>query len=257
MLDIQGLVCGYGNLPVIHDLSLRVEQGESVAVFGGNGVGKSTLLKTIAGWLPVQEGSISWRGERVSGRDPVFGARMGIGFVPQENKVFPSLSVGENLDLAADFRPGGREKLSEIYERFPILLERRRQKAGSLSGGERQLLAVESALLMNPDLLLLDEPTTGLSPVATDRLTEVISDVVKEGITLVWVVEQDPDVALAIVDRAHVMAGGELVAEFKGADLKGADLASLLLGGHEEETVQPSRGAQGATAPAPERRSRA
>lgn len=238
VLEIDRLVCGYGNLPVIHGMSLRVEEGGSVAIFGGNGVGKSTLLKTIAGWLPVQSGSISWKGRSVSGRDAVYAAKAGIGFVPQENKVFASLTVEENLDLAAEFRPGSERKLAEIYERFPILLERRRQKAGSLSGGERQLLAVVSALLMEPQLLLLDEPTTGLSPVAIERLTEVINDVIREGITLVWVVEQDPDVALSMVDHAHVMAGGELVASFEGQDLQGADLAKLLLGGQEEVVVK-------------------
>jgi ABC-type branched-subunit amino acid transport system ATPase component len=238
MLEIDSLVTGYGNLPVIHGLSLKVEEGSSIAIFGGNGVGKSTLLKAIAGWLPVQAGSIRWAGETVSDRDAVFAARAGIGFVPQEYKVFATLSVEENLDLAADFKPTGDARLREIYERFELLWERRRQKAGSLSGGERQLLAVVSALLMEPRLLLLDEPTTGLSPVATERLCEVILDVVREGITLVWVVEQDPDVALEIVDSAQVMAGGELVASFNKDELGSADLAKLLLGGVNEEVVQ-------------------
>lgn len=238
MLEIDSLVTGYGNLPVIHGLSLRVEEGSAVAIFGGNGVGKSTLLKTVAAWLPVQSGSISWAGQNLSGRDAVFAARAGIGFVPQENKVFPSLTVQENLDLAADFKSGGEQRLKEIYERFPVLFERQRQKAGSLSGGERQLLAVLSALLMEPQLLLLDEPTTGLSPVATQRLTEVIRNIVRQGITLVWVVEQDPDVVLEIVDRAHVMAGGELVASFEKEDLRSTDLAQLLLGAQEEVVQQ-------------------
>jgi len=238
VLEIDQLVCGYGNLPVIHGISLTVEEGKSIAIFGGNGVGKSTLLKTIAGWLPVQAGSISWRGLTLSGHDAVYAARAGIGFVPQENKVFASLSVEENLDLGTDFQPGGAKRRDEIYERFPMLWERRRQKAGSLSGGERQLLAVVSALLMEPQLLLLDEPTTGLSPVAVERLTPVIKDVIREGITLVWVVEQDPDVALTMVDHAHVMAGGELVASFEGEDLQGADLTKLMLGGQEEMVVE-------------------
>lgn len=238
MLTIDELVCGYGNLPVIHGMSLTVEEGQSIAIFGGNGVGKSTLLKTIAGWLPVQSGSISWRDQRVSDHDAVFAARAGIGFVPQENKVFSSLSVGENLDLAADFHEGGERGLDDIYQRFPVLHARRRQKAGSLSGGERQLLAVVSALLMEPKLLLLDEPTTGLSPVAIERLTDVIQDVVAQGITLVWVVEQDPDVALSIVDKAHVMAGGELIASFEPQELAGVDLPSLLLGGQETQSIK-------------------
>jgi branched-chain amino acid transport system ATP-binding protein len=222
-------------------MSLTVEEGQSVAIFGGNGVGKSTLLKAIAGWLPAQSGSISWREHRVSDRDALFATRAGIGFVPQENKVFSSLSVRENLDLAADFRRGQSGRLEEIFERFPILFERQRQKAGSLSGGERQLLAVVSALLMEPELLLLDEPTTGLSPVATQRLTEVIGDIARQGITLVWVVEQDPDVALEIVDRAHVMAGGELIGSFDKVELKSADLTKLLLGGQEEMVQEVTR----------------
>ena len=241
MLRIESLVTGYGNLPVIHGMSLDVEEGESVAILGGNGVGKSTLLKTIAGWLPVQSGSIMWRDQRLSEHDAVFAARAGVGFVPQENKVFASLSVRENLDLAADFRRGDPGELDEIFERFPILYERQRQKAGSLSGGERQLLAVISALLMEPQLLVLDEPTTGLSPVAIQRLTGVISDIVARGITLVWVVEQDPDVALELIDRAHVMAGGELIASFDKGDLRSADLAALLLGGQEEVVQEISR----------------
>jgi ABC-type branched-subunit amino acid transport system ATPase component len=243
MLEIDSLVTGYGNLPVIHGVSLKVEEGSSVAIFGGNGVGKSTLLKAIAAWLPVQAGSISWAGQNLSDRDAVFAARAGIGFVPQENIVFASLSVEENLDLAADFKRNGGARLNEIYERFPMLFERKRQKAGSLSGGERQLLAVVSALLMEPQLLLLDEPTTGLSQVATQLLKDVIRDVVREGITLVWVVEQDPDVVREIVDRAHVMAGGELIASLNKKELQSIDVAKLLLGSQEEVVQEVSRSA--------------
>ena len=243
MLEINSLVTGYGNLPVIHEVSLKVEEGSSVAIFGGNGVGKSTLLKAIAAWLPVQAGSIIWAGKRLSDRDAVFAAHAGVGFVPQENKVFASLSVEENLDLAADFRRSGAGRLNEVYERFPVLFERKSQKAGSLSGGERQLLGVVSALLMEPQLLLLDEPTTGLSPVATERLTEVIKEVVRDGITLIWVVEQDPDVVREIVDRAHVMAGGELIASFDKKELQSIDLAKLLLGGQEEVVQEVGRNA--------------
>jgi ABC-type branched-subunit amino acid transport system ATPase component len=156
MLAIDELVCGYGNLPVIHGMSLKVAEGDSIAIFGGNGVGKSTLLKTIAGWLPVQSGSITWRETRISDHDAVFAAKAGVGFVPQDNKVFASLTVAENLELAADFHEGGHKRLADVYENFPILFERKRQKAGSLSGGERQLLAFVSSIIMEPQLMVLD-----------------------------------------------------------------------------------------------------
>ena len=230
MLQVDSLVCGYGSLPVIHGLSLEVAEGEAVAIIGANGAGKSTLLKTISRWLPVDSGSIRWDDEDVTSWDPVRVTKAGLAFVPQDNKVFPDLSVGANLQISADLRPDGARRLAEAYERFPLLRERQRQKAGSLSGGERQLVAVTSALILAPRVVLLDEPTTGLSPVMVDQVTDLIRAVIDSGVGVVWVVEQDPDTAFEIVDRAYVMAGGRIAATLVGEQLRTADVSSILLG---------------------------
>ncbi len=231
MLQVEGLVCGYGSLPVIYGIGMEVGEGEAVAILGANGAGKSTLLKAIARWLPVDAGVIRWGGQDASHWDPVQITKAGLGFVPQDNKVFPGLSVGMNLQISADLRPDGAERLAEVYDRFPLLRERQRQKAGSLSGGERQLVAVVSALILAPRLVLLDEPTTGLSPVMVDQVTDLIRSVIDDGVSVVWVVEQDPQTAFEIVDRAYVMTGGSVAASFVGDELRSADVSSILLGG--------------------------
>jgi branched-chain amino acid transport system ATP-binding protein len=231
MLEVDGLVCGYGSLPVIHGLSFGLEVGESIAILGANGAGKSTLLKTVARWLPVQAGAIRWDGHDATAWSPEHMTKAGLAFVPQDNKVFPALSVAENLEISADLHADGRNRLADAYARFPLLRERQNQKAGSLSGGERQLVAVLSALILSPKLLVLDEPTMGLSPVMVERVTELIRSVIDSGVSVVWVVEQDPETALEVVDRAYVMAGGRLGQSLSGQALKTTDLSSVLLGG--------------------------
>jgi branched-chain amino acid transport system ATP-binding protein len=231
MLEIEDLVCGYGSLPVIHGLGFTVKAGESIAILGANGAGKSTLLKAVAGWLPVDAGSIRWDDQDATGWSPEQMTKAGLAFVPQENKVFPALTVGDNLEISADLRPDGRERLAEAYERFPLLRERHKQRAGSLSGGERQVVAVLSALILSPKLLVLDEPTMGLSPVMVDRVSDLIRSVIDSGVSVIWVVEQDPETALEVVDRAYVMAGGRLSASLDGQNLDATALTSALLGG--------------------------
>lgn len=213
MLEVEKLVCGYGNLPVLHGLDFKIGDHESVAILGANGAGKSTFLRAISRSLPVISGVIRWRDTEVQSWPAWRAAQTGIGYVPQDHNVFPAMTVYENLALAAESRPDGRAQLAEFIDRFPILEARAKQLAGTLSGGERQLVALVSALLMDPKLLLLDEPTTGLAPIVVENLSELIRQVVTSGVAVVWVVEQDPAVALKIVDRAYTMAAGEFVAE--------------------------------------------
>jgi ABC-type branched-subunit amino acid transport system ATPase component len=211
-LRARDLVSGYGKSQVLHDVDFDVSDGELVAVLGPNGAGKSTLMKTLGRVLPVMSGTLSLDSEPMDAWRPRQAVAAGIGYVPQERNVFGELTVAENLTLA-----GGEsvpELLDTVFDRFPILQQRSQQSAGSLSGGERQALAVSMAVLGRPKLLLLDEPTTGLSPLASASLTEWIVDVAQSGVSVVWIVEQNPESVLAAASRAYVLAGG--VVRFTG-----------------------------------------
>ncbi|MFB3739227.1 MAG: ABC transporter ATP-binding protein [Candidatus Velamenicoccus archaeovorus] len=231
MLEVRQLVCGYGNLPVLHGMDFDLQEHGSVAILGANGAGKSTFLKALSRSLPVLSGTIHWMGENITSWTAWEAARNGIGYVPQESNVFPLLSVSENLELAADLHPQGRLRMAEYLERFPVLGRRSRQLAGTLSGGERQMVAVGMALLMGPRLLLLDEPTSGLAPLAVEALAGLVRDVIVSGVAVVWVVEQDPEIALEIVDRAYVMAGGGFVSEVATGHIEDRRLLEQLLTG--------------------------
>ncbi len=220
LLEVHDLVAGYGSLEVVRGATLQVDAGEIVAIVGPNGAGKTTLLKAIARSLPVQRGTLKFLDEDISGLPQTKISARGIGYVPQRANVFPDLSVAENLQVswrgsAADLR---RESES-IYDRFPRLLERKKQAASTLSGGERQMLAIACALLARPSLLLLDEPTTGLAPIV---VRERISDILRlrdEGAGVLWVIEEHPRICLPAVDKVHFMADGNLAAPIPAADL--------------------------------------
>lgn len=209
-LEVRDLVSGYGQLPVLHGVSLEVAQGQVVAIVGPNGAGKSTLLKTLAGFLPVMSGEVTLDGEPYQRHDGLWTTRRGVILVPQTGNVFSDLTVDENLRLASYGQKQPRKAIEQATERFPVLAERASQTAGSLSGGERQALAVISALLMEPSVLLLDEPTTGLSPLAAQATAELIDDAIERGVGVAWVVEQMPELALKRAEQAYFMESGRV-----------------------------------------------
>jgi ABC-type branched-subunit amino acid transport system ATPase component len=211
VLEVRGLVAGYGRLAVLHEVDFELATGESAAVMGANGAGKSTLMKAISKSIPVMAGSVRWNGDDLSHRSAAAVARSRVAYVPQEANVFAELTVRDNLMLGADVHSDPAPRVDTMMERFPLLRERARQQAGTLSGGERKILAVTSSLLMGPELLLLDEPTSGMAPKMSALVRDVIVSIIGEGMSVLWVVEQEPEIALEVVDRAFVMAGGEIV----------------------------------------------
>ncbi|OLN32658.1 ABC transporter ATP-binding protein [Desulfosporosinus metallidurans] len=216
LLKCKSVESGYGKIPILHGVELRVEESEMVAVLGPNGAGKSTLMKTIAGILPLMKGQILFKEEDISPLKHHALASRGLGYVPQEKNVFADLTVAENLELGAFTIKNPKEAIETIYHRFPKLKERCKQKAGTLSGGERQLLAVGSALLLNPRLLILDEPTSGLSPQATETMINLISKIRDDGTAVIWVVEESPKEVLAHVDRVYLLESGLVRKEGSG-----------------------------------------
>ncbi len=210
MLSVDHLSTGYGEIQVLHDISFSVEN-EIFAVLGANGAGKTTLLKSLAKLLPLQSGLVSWRGQDITQTQAYDLTRLGLAYVPQEANVFPRLSVAENLSLGALVGTRGKEeRLDEIYALFPQLAERREQAAGSLSGGEGQMLAVGRALMQDPEIILLDEPSTGLSPHFVDILFEkVVEARTEKGMTII-LAEQNAKKTLEIADRVLVLSLGRM-----------------------------------------------
>lgn len=209
-LAVKNLHSGYGDVEVLQDISFVVEN-EIFAVLGANGAGKTTLLKTLAKLLPVSSGSLEWAGEDVT-QTPAFDlTHKGVAFVPQEHNVFPDLSVAENLSLGALVGARSKEeRLAEVFELFPRLADRRAQAAGSLSGGEGQMLAVGRALMQDPKIILLDEPSAGLSPLFVDILFEKIADTrTNRGVAIV-LAEQNAVKTLEIADRVLVLSLGQI-----------------------------------------------
>ncbi|MBU6497266.1 MAG: ATP-binding cassette domain-containing protein [Rhodospirillales bacterium] len=218
LLKLSGVSVGYGAIQVVKSLSMHVDKGEIVAVLGANGAGKSTLLRTISGVLRPSEGEITWRGEAIQGSPAHQIARQGIVHVPEGRGIFPELTVEETLLLGQFARPRGtpsaRPKISlgDVFELFPILAERSRQLAGTLSGGQQQMLAISRGLLAQPLLLMLDEPLLGLSPALSQEVLARLRRIVSLGVA-VLLVEQNASAAMGVADRVHVMSGGELVME--------------------------------------------
>ncbi|HUR74085.1 MAG TPA: ABC transporter ATP-binding protein [Sporichthya sp.] len=212
MLELKGVGAGYGRLPVLFDINLEVDQGQMVSVLGSNGAGKSTLLKTILGAIPPSKGEIIFRRQRVSGMPAHKRVGMGISLSPEGRQVFPSLSVRENL-ITGSYgvsTPNMREQFERVYELFPRLKERQNQAAGSLSGGEQQMLAVSRALMSRPRLLLVDELSLGLAPVIAERLYSALRALCDEGLSVVMV-EQFHLVAVGFSDKQYVMEKGRFV----------------------------------------------
>lgn len=231
LLEVNDVVSGYGKIPILHDVNLHVNEGEMVAVIGANGAGKSTLMHTISGLLPTTKGSIYFKGERIDNKSPSEIAKMGLGYVPQRKNVFADLTVQENLEMGAYTLKNSQNRIDEMLELFPRLKERINQKAGTLSGGERQMLALSSALIVNPKFLLLDEPITGLAPQIIKGLIEMIVQICKQGTMILWVVEENPKDVLVHADRVYLMESGVMKLERTGKEfLEEEDLEQLFLG---------------------------
>jgi len=216
LLELAGVMAGYDKKEVLHGVSLHVEEGEIVALLGPNGAGKTTTLKVIFGLLRSSRGRILYGGRGIEGARPSENVRRGMALVPQGGRVFAPLSVVENLELGAYLLRGQEEfrgRLQDVYALFPRLSERKFQRAGSLSGGERQMLSVSRALILRPRLLLLDEPSEGLSPLLVREVISALADIRKRLGTTMLIVEQNVRAALSIADRAYVMRLGQVVVE--------------------------------------------
>ncbi len=215
ILEISGLRSGYGKMEILHGIDLDVNEGEIVAVLGPNGAGKTTLLNTIFGLTTIHAGEIRFRGQSIVGLKPYRIVRLGLGYAPQLNNVFPNMTVLENLQMGAYLRgsdPDVEKDIEEVFQLFPEIARRKHQKARTLSGGERQMLAVARALMSRPKILLLDEPTTGLAPKAASILMKKIAEIRDKGVTIL-VVEQNVHKALEVADRAYVLVSGRIVRE--------------------------------------------
>ncbi len=204
----QGMTGGYGTVDILHDCTIAVEKGEIAVIVGPNGAGKSTAMKAVFGMLNIHSGSVLLDGEDITGLSPQDRVARGMAFVPQTNNVFPSMSVEQNLEMGAFLRRDDINKtMDEVYSLFPILGDKRRQNAGELSGGQRQQVAVGRALMTKPKLLMLDEPTAGVSPIVMDELFDLIIDIARTGLSILMV-EQNARQALNIADKGYVLVQG-------------------------------------------------
>ncbi len=208
MLELRDVHAYYGNSHVLHGVTLRVDKGEIVSLLGRNGAGKTTTILAIMGYLPPAPGVVVYRGRDLTGVPPHAMAAQGFGFVPQERGIFPSLTVEENLTVAAR-RRSGRWTLAEAYRLFPRLEERRANLGFQLSGGEQQMLSIARALMLNPDVILLDEPSEGLAPIIVEEIVSVLHRIREEGLAIL-LVEQNLRVALDLADRHYVMSKGQV-----------------------------------------------
>ena len=219
-LEVEGVHTYYGESHVLQGISLRVDPGEVLAILGRNGMGKTTLIRTIVGFTPPREGRVLYEGTEITRLPPFRMVALGMALVPQGRRVFPSLSVRENLDVAR--RGEGRWTLEQVYALFPRLGERAGNRANKLSGGEQQMLAIGRALMSNPDLLLMDEPTEGLAPLLVREVGRVIGELKRSGLSIL-LVEQNLALALSVADRVHVLSRGQIVHSGTPAELMGND----------------------------------
>ena len=219
-LEVEGVHTYYGESHVLQGISLRVDRGEVLAILGRNGMGKTTLIRTIVGFTPPREGRVLYEGTEITRLPPFRMVALGMALVPQGRRVFPSLSVRENLDVAR--RGEGRWSLEQVYALFPRLRDRAGNRANKLSGGEQQMLAIGRALMSNPDLLLMDEPTEGLAPLLVREVGRVITEVKRSGLSIL-LVEQNLALALSVADRVHVLSRGQIVHSGTPAELMGND----------------------------------
>jgi branched-chain amino acid transport system ATP-binding protein len=221
LLEIDNIVVGYGRIEALHGISLAVDEGEVVALIGANGAGKTTTMRAISGLRPLSSGAIRFNGEDISKLRADLRVRRGLCQSPEGRGIFPGMTVGENLDMGAYTRrdkAGIAADLERVFGLFPRLQERRKQTAGTLSGGEQQMLAIGRALMSSPKLLLLDEPSMGLAPMLIQQIFNIITEISKQGTTIL-VVEQNAQQALSRADRAYVMETGAIVKAGTGHDL--------------------------------------
>ena len=233
MLELKNARIGYGPVSVVHDLTISVGASEAVFLVGPNGAGKSTTLRGIIGHNPLTSGSITWEGKDISRLAPHKRARLGIALVPEGRHVFPQLSVLENLEVAARVGPNTRvkERIEGIFDRFPRLAVRRSQRAGLLSGGEQQMLAIGRALVQEPRLLVIDELSLGLAPVVYQQVGESVRDLARDGLS-VLLVEQNAVLAMKICSRGYLLSRGTAVLEGTVEELKAkSEMRDLYLGG--------------------------
>jgi branched-chain amino acid transport system ATP-binding protein len=213
MLELKNVKTFYGNIQALKGIDLRVEEGEIITLIGANGAGKTTTLMSICGIVPPRTGEILFRGNPIHGTKPDRIVSLGICQVPEGRRIFPYLTVMENLDLGAYLRrdkAGIKQDLDYIFELFPILAERRHQAGGTLSGGEQQMLAISRSLMARPRLLLMDEPSLGLAPLVVKQIFEIIAKVNEENKTTIFLVEQNANLALKVAHRGYVMETGKI-----------------------------------------------
>ena len=219
LLRLESVDTYYGPIHILQDVNLEVKQGELVCLLGGNASGKSTTLKTVLGIVRPRNGTVRFEGEDVTSRTTSYRIGKGISIVPENRRLFGPMSVLENLQMGAFLHGGGtKEAFDRVYDLFPLLYERRSQLAGTLSGGEQQMVAMGRALMGKPKLLLMDEPSMGLAPILVERSFEIIQQVHESGVAML-IVEQNANVSLSIADRGYVLSTGRLVLEGKASDL--------------------------------------
>ena len=220
MLKVENINVYYGAIHAVKDISFEVNEGEVVTLIGANGAGKSTTLQTISGLLHSRTGSIEFCGENIAGMPAYKLVGKGLAQVPEGRRIFLQMSVEENLDMGGYTRPNGEldDSIAQVYEQFPRLKERRKQIAGTLSGGEQQMLAMGRALMSKPKLLMLDEPSMGLAPILVEQIFEIIQSLHKAGTTIL-LVEQNAQMALSVADRGYVLETGKIVTTGTGAAL--------------------------------------
>ena len=221
MLTVEGLTCRYGKVAAVRDLSLEVRRGELVTLIGANGAGKTTTLKSISGLLTPAAGRVTFEGEDITYASPRRILQLGIAHCPEGRRIFPYMTVRENLDMGCYLRTdtsGIAADMDRLFERFPVLEERREQAAGTLSGGEQQMLAISRALMSRPKLVLFDEPSVGLAPNIVERTFDIIRSIRADGVT-VMMVEQNAFAALDLADRAYVLEQGRVALAGTGAEL--------------------------------------
>ena len=233
MLKVNDINVYYGSIHAIKDISFEVRNGQIVTLVGANGAGKSTTLQTISGLLHSKTGSIEFLGKHLAGVAPHKIVEHGLAHVPEGRRVFLQMSVEENLEMGAYTRPRSEidDGIADVYSRFPRLKERRKQVAGTLSGGEQQMLAMGRALMSKPQLLMLDEPSMGLSPILVDQIFDIIKELHNAGTTIL-LVEQNAQMALSIADNAYVLESGKIVLSGTGAELLASEqVKKAYLGG--------------------------
>ena len=222
MLELQNVETFYGNIQALKSISMEIAEGEIVTLIGANGAGKSTTLMSISGVVPPRAGEIRFEGQPINGMAPNAIVSMGISQVPEGRRIFPYLTVLENLDMGAflrDDKAGIKTDLDYILDLFPILAERRHQAGGTLSGGEQQMLAISRALMARPRLLLLDEPSLGLAPLVVKRIFEIVKKINSENNTTIFLVEQNANLALKTAHRGYVMENGRIIMADEASNL--------------------------------------